>query len=103
MTIMTASFPNAIFRKACWIAALSLTGTSVLLHFVNLTQAGGLWRDEIAIANIATQPSWTETFRALPHDHCPIVFPAMVRIWTALGLAQTTTGMRVWAWASGCF
>ena len=103
MTIMTASFPNAIFRKACWIAALSLTGTSVLLHFVNLTQAGGLWRDEIAIANIATQPSWTETFRALPHDHCPIVFPAVVRIWTALGLAQTDTGLRVLGVGIGLF
>ena len=100
---MTASFPNAIFRKACWIAALSLAGTSVLLHFVNFVQAGGLWRDEIAIANIATLPSWAETFRTLPHDHCPIVFPAVVRIWTALGLAQTDTGMRVLGLGIGLF
>ncbi len=100
---MTASLPNAIFRKACWIAALSLAGTLVLLHFVNFVQAGGLWRDEIAIANIATLPSWGETFRTLPHDHCPIVFPAVVRIWTALGLAQTDTGMRVLGLGIGLF
>lgn len=100
---MTASFPNAILRKACWIVALSLTVASVLLHFFSLTQAGGLWRDEIAIANIATLPSWAETFRALPHDHCPIVFPAVVRIWTALGLAQTDAGLRVLGLGIGLF
>jgi hypothetical protein len=100
---MTASFPNAIFRKACWIAALSLTGAAVLLHFFSLTQAGGLWRDEIAIANIATMPSWAETFRALPHDHCPIVFPAVVRVWTALGWAQTDAGLRVLGLGIGLF
>ena len=103
LTIMTASFTNPILRKACWIMALSLTGASVLLHFFSLTQAGGLWRDEIAIANIATLPSWAETFRALPHDHCPIVFPAVVRIWTALGLAQTDTGLRVLGLGIGLF
>ena len=103
MTIMTASFPNAGLRKACWIVALSLTGASVLLHFFSLTQAGGLWRDEIAIANIATLPSWAETFRTLPHDHCPIVFPAVVRIWTALGLAQTTAGLRILGLGIGLF
>jgi hypothetical protein len=100
---MPASFPNPILRKACWIVALSLTGASVLLHFFSLTQAGGLWRDEIAIANIATLPSWAETFRALPHDHCPIVFPAVVRIWTALGLAQTDTGLRLLGLGIGLF
>ena len=103
LAIMTAIFPNASLRKACWIAALSLTGAAVLLHFFSLTQAGGLWRDEIAIANIATLPSWAETFRALPHDHCPMVFPALVRMWTALGLAQTSTGMRVLGLGIGMF
>ena len=100
---MTASFTNPILRKACWITALALTGASVLLHFFSLTVAGGLWRDEIAIANIATLPSWGQTFRALPHDHCPIVFPAVVRIWTALGLAQTNTGIRVLGLGIGLF
>jgi hypothetical protein len=100
---MPASFPNPILRKACWIVALALTGASVLLHFFSLTQAGGLWRDEIAIVNIARLPSWAETFRALPHDHCPIVFPAVVRVWTALGLAQTDAGLRVLGLGIGLF
>ncbi len=100
---MIASFTSPNLRKACWIVALSLTGASILLHFFSFTQVGGLWRDEIAIANIATMPSWGETFRALPHDHCPIVFPAVVRIWTALGLAQTDTGLRMLGLGIGLF
>ena len=100
---MTAPVSNAVLRKACWIAALTLTGASVLLHVFSFTVAGGLWRDEIAITDIATLPSWGETFRALPHDHCPIVFPAVVRIWTALGLAPTYTGMRVLGLGIGLF
>jgi hypothetical protein len=100
---MTAPVPNAVLRKACWFVALALTAASVFLHFFSFTVAGGLWRDEIAIANIATLPSWGETFRALPHDHCPIVFPALVRIWTALGLAQTDTGLRILGLGIGLF
>src|SRR5208282_379206 len=100
---MTLAFSNPVLRKASWMVALTLTLASVLLHFFSLTQAGGLWRDEIAIANIATMPSWAETFRALPHDHCPIVFPAVVRIWTAMGWGQTDTGLRVLGVGIGLF
>jgi hypothetical protein len=100
---MNASFTNPIVRKACWIAALALTASAILLHFFSLTQVGGLWRDEIAITNIARLPSWAEMFRGLPHDHCPIVFPAVVRIWTALGWAQTDVGLRLLGLGIGLF
>jgi hypothetical protein len=92
---MTAKFSHPLWRKAHWIAALALTASAVLLHFFSLTQAGGLWRDEIAIVNIARLASWGEMFQRLPHDHCPIVFPALVRVWTALGWAQTDAGLRL--------
>jgi len=100
---MTAFFSSPILRKASWMVALSLTLAAILLHFFSFTVVGGLWRDEIAIANIAKLPSWVETFRTLPHDHCPIVFPAVVRIWTASGLAQTDTGLRVLGLGIGLF
>lgn len=103
MNIMTPSLPHPILHKACWTVALALTASAVLLHFFSLTQVGGLWRDEIAIANIARLPSWAEMFRGLPHDHCPIVFPAVVRVWTALGWAQTDAGLRVLGLGIGLF
>ncbi len=92
---MTTSLSNPVWRKACWLVALALTASAVLLHFFSRTQVGGLWRDEIAIVNIARMPSWLETFQRLPHDHCPIVFPAVVRIGTGLGWAQTDAGLRL--------
>src|SRR5208337_3140396 len=92
---MTASLSNPVWRKAFWLVALALTASAVLLHFFSRTQVGGLWRDEIAIVNIARMPSWLETFQRLPHDHCPIVFPAVVRIGTGLGWAQTDAGLRL--------
>ncbi len=91
------------FAQGVLDVALALTAAAILLHFFSLTQVGGLWRDEIAIANIARLPSWAETFRALPHDHCPIVFPAVVRVWTALGWAQTDAGLRVLGLGIGLF
>jgi len=100
---MTASLSHPLLRKSCWVAAIALTVTAVLLHLFSFTVVGGLWRDEIAIANIATLPSWAETFRALPHDHCPIVFPAVVRVWTALGWGQTDAGLRVLGLGIGLF
>jgi hypothetical protein len=97
------SLSKTILPKVCWIVAILLTAAAVPLHFFSLTQVGGLWRDEIAIVSIATTPSWAETFRSLPYDHCPIVFPAVVRTWTALGLASTDTGFRVLGLCIGLF
>ncbi len=103
MTTLTASLSKPVWRKACWLAALALTGSAVLLHCFSLTQVGGLWRDEIAIINIARLPSWLETFQRLPHDHCPILFPAVVRVWTALGWARTDAGLRLLGLGIGLF
>lgn len=100
---MTAFLSHPRWRKACWLTALALTGSAVLLHLFSLTQAGGLWRDEIAVVGIARLSSWAEMFRGLPHDHCPVVFPAVVRIWTALGLARTDTGLRMLGLGVGLF
>ncbi|HTY86362.1 MAG TPA: hypothetical protein VMB80_02770 [Candidatus Acidoferrum sp.] len=98
---MTVLLSNPVWRKASWLTALALTASAVLLHFFSQTQVGGLWRDEIAIINIARLPSWLETFQRLPHDHCPIVFPAVVKFWTALGWGQTDAGLRMLGLAIG--
>ena len=93
---MSATLPRTFpLQKAGWLIAVALTATAVLLHWFSFTVAGGLWRDEIGLANIAQLPSWKEIFWGLMHDHCPVVFAAVVRTWAALGLAHTDTGLRV--------
>lgn len=78
-----------------WIIAVFISLAAVWLHFVFLTHAGGLWRDEVAITNISRLPTLGQVWRALPHDNCPIVFPLLVRFWSMLGFGATDAGLRI--------
>jgi hypothetical protein len=84
----------------CIVAAF-ISVAAVWLHFIFLTHAGGLWRDEVAVANISRLPTLDQTWQALPHDHCPIVFPVLVRLWTRLGPGATDAGLRILGLACG--
>lgn len=69
----------------CGLAVATLATLAALhLHWVSFRHAGGLWRDEIAVTNIATLPSLGAMWAALPHDHCPVLFPAVLRGWSAM-------------------
>lgn len=78
-----------------WLLAGWLTVVAVYLHAVFFQHAGALWRDETGIVNIALLPSWGEVWKTLPHDHCPILFPALVRIWSEAGPGKTDAGLRI--------
>lgn len=71
----------------CLVATLAATG----LHVIYLTQAGGLWRDEVSSVNLATMPTAGEMWRALD---VPVFFPATLRCWWAIGLGGTDFGFR---------
>ena len=59
-----------------------------------MAHAGGLWRDEVGLVDIAKLPAFMDMFPALLHDHCPIVFPAILRIWVALSSDFGDAGIR---------
>jgi hypothetical protein len=65
-------------------AAVLITLAALHLHLVWLTHAGGLWRDEVAITNMATLPSLALMWQSLPHDHCPALLPLLIRGWAAV-------------------
>jgi hypothetical protein len=98
---MTTSVSKTILDKMSWIAAISITMAAILLHFFSAAQAGGLWRDEVGMANIAAMSSAREIFQALLHDHCPMVFPILLRAWMTLGFAHTDTGLRIFGLCVG--
>jgi hypothetical protein len=75
----------------CLAATLAGAG----LHFVYFTHAGALWRDEAGGIQLATLPAFSETWRMLAHDGFPVFFPALVRIWSALGLGTSDVTLRV--------
>src|ERR1035437_997669 len=78
-----------------WSVAGWLTVAAVYLHGVFFQHAGALWRDETGIVNIALLPSWGEVWKTLPHDHCPILFPALVRVWSEAGPGTSAAGLRI--------
>jgi hypothetical protein len=92
---MTAPPQKTSLRQTEWIVAILATVAAVWLHFFYLIHAGGLWRDELCVKNIATLPSFGQVWEALPHDHCPILFLSLVRIWSATGLGTTDIGLRI--------
>ena len=75
----------------CLAATLAGAG----LQAVYFTHAGALWRDEAGGVQLATLPDFSETWRMLAHDGFPVFFPALVRIWSALGLGASDAGLRV--------
>ena len=78
-----------------WIVAICATVAAILLHTIFLTHAGGLWRDEASFVRLATLPSWHDTWRMYVHDSFPILLPAIIRAWCALGWGETDFGLRI--------
>jgi hypothetical protein len=91
MTIKSdRAVPAASFhRDANWFLAVLATVAVVALHFYFLARIGGLWRDEVNSVNLA-QGDWHN----LTHDSFPVLFPLLLRGWSALGLGGSDLAVR---------
>jgi hypothetical protein len=72
------------------VAALVLSLVALGLHIMFLNHAGGLWRDEVNTVNLAGQSSPG----AMVRDSFPVLMPALVHGWTAIGLGAGDLGLR---------
>ncbi|MDB6124938.1 MAG: hypothetical protein JWQ71_3931 [Pedosphaera sp.] len=79
-----------MIRRIEWIVALAATLLIVWLHVTFLHHAGGLWRDEANSVYLAALPTLSD---ALAHDSAPILWTAVLRVWSGLG-GGTDSGMR---------
>src|SRR6267154_2964827 len=86
---------RAPIRKVEWFVAIALTGLAVVLHIVNLTHAGGLWRDEAAAVNLALFPSFGEIWTRLEHESFPLLLTILLRGWSAIGFGDADLGWRL--------
>jgi hypothetical protein len=92
-----------VLRHSNWIAAALVTLFATYLHVLFLLNAGGLWRDEVDLVHLSLLPSFSEVWRNLPHDSCPILMHLVVRAWSAIGFGNTDPGLRVLGLYVGLF
>lgn len=79
------------FWLAAWLTALAVTAVAVGLHVFFLLHAGGLWRDEAHLVNLAGGNS----LGTMSHDSFPVLMPVLVRFWEILGVGKTDFGLRL--------
>lgn len=92
---------RARIRSIEWIVAALVAALIVVLHFVNLTNAGGLWRDEAAAVNLALFPSLGEIWSHLEHESFPLLLTMLLRAWNAMGLGGSDLALRTFGMLVG--
>jgi hypothetical protein len=70
--------------RAEWVLAILVTLVIVGLHLHFWQQAGGLWRDEVNLVNLAASPTLADMTR----DSFPVLMPLLVKGWAKLGTSD---------------
>jgi hypothetical protein len=84
-----------LIRRVEWAAALLITAWIIVFHVTFLLHAGALWRDEVSSVSVGLMPTWAEMNSELRFDSCPILWPLLVRAWTAVGLGGSDPMLRL--------
>ena len=72
--------PTLLKRIESW-TAITLSAVVLTMMLVRLACAGGLWRDECALLQLATLPEVSGIFAHYPHEAFPPPFALLVRLW----------------------
>ncbi len=87
---MDSASHKRFLRQPDWVAAILITAIVVWLHFLFVTRAGGLWRDEVNLINLAGSHSLGN----MAKDSFPVLMPLTVCGWVASGLGRSDEGLR---------
>ncbi len=90
-----------LFTRAEWLLGILLTAIIISLLLVRAFHAGGLWRDECAVVQLARMPSVSDILRNFQHEAFPPLFPLLVRGYTAL-FGSSDTVLRIFGFCVGC-
>src|SRR5271155_4211419 len=85
---------DRLLTRAEWGICIAATVAAVWLHLSYWFHAGGLWRDEVITARVAACDTAGGMWRMLQYESFPALFPAAVRIWSAIGLGASDTALR---------
>jgi hypothetical protein len=75
---------RAWIRRIDWIVAAVIAALIVVVHYANMTHAGGLWRDETGAVNLARLPSFSEIWSHIELESFPLLFTLLLRVWNAI-------------------
>lgn len=87
-------------RKAEWVVAVLLTVVVLSLLTVRAFHAGGLWRDECAVVQLARMPTFTDIFHNFQHEAFPLFFFAIIRGYSNV-FGTSDTAFRVFGLSVG--
>jgi hypothetical protein len=88
---MAAPAQKTFLRQPDWIVAGLITAAVIWLHFFFLIHAGGLWRDEVNLVNLAGRHSLGD----MAKDSFPLLMPLIVRGWSVMGPGHGEAGLRL--------
>jgi len=94
MTTLPVEKPNTERRGR--MAAVLITLVIISLHGYFLVHAGGLWRDEVNIINLAGSHSLS----VMTNDSFPVLLPVMIKGWCAVRL-NSDLGLRLFGVLTG--
>ena len=77
------------------IVALVATILSICLHLAFGLHAGALWRDEVTSVEIATMPTWSETWSNLPFESFPALYVGLLRLVVGVPAAASDGQLRI--------
>jgi hypothetical protein len=86
----TGRVAKIFLRRPDWIAAVIISCAIIGLHFFFWLHAGGLWRDEVNLVNLAGSHSMGD----MAKDSFPVLMPLLVKGWTTAGLGQNDLSLR---------
>ncbi len=81
--------------------AVLLTLVALMLHAAFFVSAGGLWRDEANTIQQARLESWKDLWHSLKHDSFPVLYPALLRIWSSHFSTSGDDGLRLFGFLIG--
>ena len=82
-------------------AAAVLLSWAILLNLRFFVSAGPLWRDEANSVQQACLPGWNSVVDSLQYDSFPVLYPAVLRVWTSIPLLAGDPALRVMGLLTG--
>ena len=73
-----------MIKKWEWAVAIVLSIVAIVLHALRMSHAGALWRDEAGAVGLAMMPAARDILQEFPHESFPILFPFLLRAYTAI-------------------